>query len=134
MMAVVVAVRNAPGQLFQALPEERRLGEDRQSAGAVGPPPAGLSGIRSSCHRWHTEQLVNRSTSISVALHQLFSFRELLLGRRARSMLKMSLWSRRWRSGCRWQSRHHSMVIGSSFHVSGIWSTRPWHDTQPTPF
>ena len=32
-------------------------------------------------------------------------------------MLKTSRFSRRWRSGCRWQSRHHSMVIGSSFHM-----------------
>ena len=49
-------------------------------------------------------------------------------------MLKMSFRSRRWSSGLRWQFRHHSMVIGSAFHVIGIWSIRPWQLAQPTPF
>ena len=69
-----------------------------------------------------------------VFLDELTPQRRLVLRGGTQSIRKTSSLGRRCRSGWRWQSRHHSIVIGSSFQVSGIWSTRPWHETQPTPF
>ena len=47
-------------------------------------------------------------------------------GRRPVHVEDLAPWAAGAARDARWQSRHHSMVIGSSFHVSGIWSTRPW--------
>src|SRR5262245_8532539 len=48
----------------------------------------------------------------------------------------MSKTSERGRSafyGWRWQSRHHSILRDAAWRMSGILSTRPWQETQPTP-
>ena len=40
---------------------------------------------------------------------------------------------RRFGSGLRWQLKHQLMLSGSCWKTTSIWSTRPWHETQPTP-
>jgi len=51
-------------QLLKAPPEDGRTREDRQVSTRNESISQGLFRLRLSCHRWHTEQLVKRSTSM----------------------------------------------------------------------
>ena len=83
-------------------------------------------------HRWQVEQSVRRRV--------LSSFM------RARQVLRIGIGQARrvhveqlrragagGGAGSRWHWMHHCICSGCARQVMGIWSTRPWHSTQPTP-
>ena len=107
--------RPAPRERGRQLRRLRRLHADRDGGSTRG----------HADHRWQVEQSVRRRSPCSGTSS--------VGGRRADVMAKTSSRACRCGLGSRWQSRHHCIWIGWARQVRGIWSTRPWHSTQPTP-
>src|SRR6185437_8665095 len=97
-------------------------------------------------YRWHVEQLVMSVTvrnlyfftrSVTREIWSVYSLPSnstgLLLDGCSERILKTWSRGRRFFSGARWHSRHHSICSEAWLYISGMRSTGPWQVLQPTP-